>query len=129
MPLVKISLIGGRPPEHKLNVAEAVHSALVASFKIPANDKNIRIEEYKKEDFILPEGKSEQYVIVEISAFSGRSVDAKRLLYRTIVENLGALGIVPQDIFILLHEEPLENWGIRGGIAACDIDLGFSPKV
>ncbi len=129
MPLVKISMLEGRPPELKLKVAEAIHSALVTAFKIPAHDKNIRIEEYKKQDFILPEGKSEQYVIIEISAFSGRCTDAKRSLYKTIVENLGGLGIVPEDIFILLHEEPLENWGIRGGIAACDIDFGFNPKV
>lgn len=129
MPLVKISMIEGRPQEHKLKVAEGIHGALVTSFKIPAHDKNIRIEEYKKQDFILPEGKSEQYVIIEIYAFSGRSTDAKRFLYKTIVENLGGLGITPEDIFILLHEEPLENWGIRGGIAACDIDFGFNPKV
>ncbi|WP_010251117.1 tautomerase family protein [Acetivibrio cellulolyticus] len=129
MPLTKISMIEGRTQEEKLKVAEGVHSALVTSFKIPVGDKNIRIDEYKKQDFILPEGKSEQYVVVEISAFSGRSTDAKRLLYRTIVENLRSLGIKPEDVFILLHEEPLENWGIRGGIAACDIDFGFNVKV
>jgi phenylpyruvate tautomerase PptA (4-oxalocrotonate tautomerase family) len=129
MPLIKISMIEGRTVDERLAVAEAVHKALIVAFKIPVHDKNIRIEEYKKENFILPPGKSDQYVIVEISVFSGRSVEAKRLLYKSIVENLAASGIESNDIFILLHEEPLENWGIRGGKAACDIDLGFSTRV
>lgn len=121
MPLIKIGMIEGRTSEEKLKVVESVHNALVTAFKMSSGDKNIRIEEYKKENYILTEGKSEKYVLVEIAAFPGRTIDAKRLLYRTIVESLGSLGVPPEDIFILLYEEPLENWGIRGGIAACDI--------
>ena len=124
MPLTKISMIEGRTKDEKCKVAESIHNALVATFKIPADDKNIRIEEYKKENYILSEGKSDQYVLIEIAAFPGRNTEAKRLLYKTIVENLGSLGIKPEDVFILLYEEPLENWGIRGGIAACDIYTG-----
>lgn len=124
MPLIKISMIEGRALEEKHKVAESIHNALVETFRIPAEDKNIRIEEYKKENYILSEGKSEQYILVEIAAFPGRNTDTKRLLYKTIVENLGSLGIKPEDVFILLYEEPLENWGIRGGIAACDIYNG-----
>lgn len=124
MPLIKIGMIEGRTSEEKLKIAESIHNAMVTAFKIPSGDKNIRIEEYKKENYILPEGKSEQYVLVEIAAFPGRTIDAKRLLYRTIVDNLGNLGITAGDIFIVLYEEPYENWGIRGGIAACDIDFG-----
>ncbi len=29
----------------------------------------------------------------------------------------------------MLHEPPLVNWGVRGGKAASDIDLGFALKV
>lgn len=123
MPLIKISMIEGRTQKEKLTVADEIHKALIQAFKIPAEDKNIRIEEYKKENFILSPGKSEKYVLVEISAFSGRTVETKRLLYKSIVENLGRLGIEPEDVFILVHEEPKENWGIRGGIAACDVYL------
>ena len=129
MPLIKISMFEGRAAQEKQEVAKAVHDALIEAFRIPLNDTNIRIEEYKAEDWLLPPGKSTQYVLTEISAFSGRSADAKRLLYKAIVRNLGSLGIVPGNIFILLYEEPPVNWGIRGGIAACDIDLGFDINV
>ncbi len=129
MPVVKISMIEGRTQEEKHAIMNAVHSALIKSFKIPEYEKNIRIEEYKMENYILPPGKSEKYTMVEITAFAGRSMDAKRLLYKSIVDNLKALGIDAMDIFIIVYEEPLENWGIRCGIPACDLDLGFNIKV
>jgi phenylpyruvate tautomerase PptA (4-oxalocrotonate tautomerase family) len=60
--------------------------------------------------------------------FSGRSLQAKKLLYRTIVNKLGALGIPEDHIKVLLREIEQENWGIRG-IPASEIDLGFEIKV
>ncbi len=129
MPLVKLSLIVGRTLEEKYAVADAVHTALVESFKIPEHDRNIRIEEYKKENFLLPPGKSEKYILVEITAFEGRTMDAKRLLYRNITDNLKKLGLDVMDNSIIIYEEPLHNWGVRGGIPACDLDLGFKINV
>ena len=84
---------------------------------------------YKNENYILPPGKSEKYILVEITAFAGRTVDAKRLLYKNIIDNLKKLGIDALDVFVIVCEEPLENWGIRGGIPACDLDLGFNFNV
>ena len=43
--------------------------------------------------------------------------------------NLIKFGIPDDHILILLRESPLQNWGIRGGQAACDIDLGFQLDV
>lgn len=129
MPVVKISMIEGRTREEKHAIMTAVHQALIKSFKIPENDRNIRVEEYTRENYPLPPGNSEKYTLVEITAFAGRSVDAKRLLYKTIIENLKTLGIDARDIFIIIYEEPLENWGIRGGIPACDLDIGFDINV
>jgi phenylpyruvate tautomerase PptA (4-oxalocrotonate tautomerase family) len=42
---------------------------------------------------------------------------------------MGRLGVNPMDVFILLHEPPMENWGIRGGIPASEVDLGFKLNV
>jgi phenylpyruvate tautomerase PptA (4-oxalocrotonate tautomerase family) len=49
MPLVKISLLKGRSIAEKAAIIEAVHSALMAAFKIPAHDRNLRIFEFDKE--------------------------------------------------------------------------------
>jgi len=59
----------------------------------------------------------------------GRSVEAKRRLYGEIVDRLEPLGIPRDHVSITLRESPAENWGIRGGQAACDVDLGFNVKV
>jgi len=44
------------------------------------------------------------------------------------VRRFGELGIEATDIFIVLQEPPLENWGIRG-VPASEIDLGFNLRV
>jgi hypothetical protein len=51
----------------------------------------------------------------EIFMFTGCSVLAKKELYQGIVNKLGKLGILASDVFILLHEVPVENWRVRGG--------------
>jgi phenylpyruvate tautomerase PptA (4-oxalocrotonate tautomerase family) len=108
---------------------EAIHSALREALKIPENDRDIRFNEYHPEDFQVPPEKTENYILVEITMFAGRSLQAKKELYRGIVTNLGKLGILGGDVFIVLHEVPLENWGIRGGIPASELDLGFKVDV
>lgn len=60
----------------------------------------------------------------------GRSLSAKRHLYKAIVRNLGQppINTKPDDILIALHEVPLENWGIHGRPGS-EVDLGFDVKV
>jgi phenylpyruvate tautomerase PptA (4-oxalocrotonate tautomerase family) len=129
MPVVKIDTRRGLAPETKKRLLDAVHEALVTAFKIPDHDRTQRLVEHAPEDFEIPPGRGERYTVVEISVFAGRSIDAKRALYRELVERFEATGIPRADVFILLHEEPVENWGLRGGLAGCDIDLGFKIQV
>ena len=46
-------------------------------------------------------------------------------LYQGIVNNLEVLGIPPKYVTIIIRDIPLENWGIRGGQAACDVAFGI----
>jgi phenylpyruvate tautomerase PptA (4-oxalocrotonate tautomerase family) len=71
----------------------------------------------------------ERYTVVRIDVFSGRSIDAKRQLYQAIVSLLQPLGIPADHILISLREMPAENWGLQGGQAACDVDLGYQVNV
>jgi phenylpyruvate tautomerase PptA (4-oxalocrotonate tautomerase family) len=74
-----------------------------------------RIVEHAREAFELPPSSSDDFVLVEVTMFAGRSSQAKRDLYQALVRNLGELGIAPTDVFVVLQEPPMENWGIRGG--------------
>lgn len=125
MPLVVINIFKGRSVEEKLSLQEAVHAALVDSYRIPAEDYNQRLVEFTPEDWIVPPGKGPLYVLIEIMQFAGRTPETKGRLYKELVEQLVFLGIPKGDIFILIKEEPLHNWGIRGGQRADRVDLGF----
>ena len=129
MPLVKIEARQGLGSDLKRQMLDAVHGALLEAFKIPDRDRHQRFVEYAPDDFEIPGGKGERFAIVEIDAFAGRSLDAKRALYASIAARFEALGIPTNDVMIVLREVPAENWGLRGGRAACDVDLGFEVKV
>ena len=130
MPVVKISLLEGQNRKYKRALLDGVHSALVEAFQIPDSDRHQQLYELDRDHFEISEGKSDQSVLVEIIAFQGRSLDAKRKLYAAIVRNFGeAPGISGDDILIIIHEPPMENWGLRGGKPANEVDLGFKVTV
>ncbi len=128
MPLVKVSLLKGKSIEEKKALLDAIHAALLDAFKIPENDRTQRIFEFEPENFEIPEEKTSNYTIIEIDVFPGRSLDAKRKLYQKIVQNLSEQ-IQPNDILVILKEPSLDNWGVRGGMPASEIDLGFKLDV
>ena len=107
---------------------EAVYQAQREALKVPEGDRQIRYIEHRPEHFAVPPGKSENYTLVEFILFPGRSLEAKRHLYQALVRRFGEMGIDATDIFIVLQEPPLENWGIRG-VPASEIDLGFNLRV
>lgn len=125
MPLVRIEVLKGRSSADKERLLQAVHSALVEAFEVPEDDRTQRLVEHEPEDFEIPSARSQAFTLVEITAFVGRSLWAKRALYATIVRNLGEVGVPPDDVLIVIHEPPLENWGIRGGKSADEVDLGY----
>jgi phenylpyruvate tautomerase PptA (4-oxalocrotonate tautomerase family) len=131
MPSVLIEVRQQYSREVESGIMEAVHSALRECFKILPGDRNIRLIVHKPHRFECPpeREKPEYYTHISIDCFAGRSIEAKRSLYRAIVNNLEGFGIPNNHVKIMLREIKAENWGIRGGFAACDIDLGFDVNV
>lgn len=125
MPLVRIEVLEGRSASERRVLLQGVHAALVEAFGIPEHDRTQRVIEHAADNFEIPPGHSERYVLVEITAFAGRSSRAKRDLYQAVVRNLSEAGVPTHDISIVLLEPPLENWGIQGGRSAADVDLGY----
>lgn len=129
MPFAKIEVRRTRTPAEVEALIEAIYQAQREALLVPEGDRQIRYVEHKPEHFAVPPGKTENDTFVEVILFPGRSVEAKRRLYQEIVARFGALGIAAADVFIVLHEPPLENWGIRGGVPATEVDLGFNLRV
>jgi len=89
-----------------------------------------RLYELDRENFEVTPTKTEQCTLIEITAFKGRSLEAKKNLYKEIINNLKIdFGIDCNDIVIVINEPPLENWGVRGGNPANEVNLGFKTEV
>ncbi|MBI3481311.1 MAG: tautomerase family protein [Nitrosomonadales bacterium] len=131
MPSVLIEVRRQYTQAQEVALMEAVHTALREAFKILPDDRNVRLVVHEPHRFICPPDKEhpELYTHISIDAFAGRSLDAKRNLYKAVVNNLEALGVPKDHVKILLREIQKENWGIRGGQAGCDVELGFKVEV
>lgn len=115
MPLVRVEMIRGKSPEYKKSVLTNIHEGLMESFDIADWDRFQRIVEISPEDFELPEGKTKDFMIIELTVFPGRTKEQKRKAIETITGKLhDSLGIAPTDVFIVINEPPLENWGMAG---------------
>jgi len=115
--------------EQEEAIIDAVHAALMEGIKTPQWDKTIRLIVHEPHRFATPPQKDERYTLVDVDLFCGRSLSAKRAFYRAIVNNLGELGIPADHIKVLLRESAAENWGVRGGVPASEVDLGFKIDV
>ena len=110
-------------------IIEAVHAALREALKIPEWDRTVRLIVHEAHRFAAPPGKSDRHTLVDIDLFAGRSLAAKKALYQALVCNLGAYGIPADHIKVLLRESSAENWGVRGGVPASEVELGFKIDV
>lgn len=128
MPSTRIETRAGWLDGRHAEFIAAIQRALVEGIRIPGQDRDIRILEYPEHAFAPPVGHGPHYCIIEITMFAGRTLDAKRRLYASVVSELAAFDIAASDIKIFIHDVPRENWGL-GGKAATDIELGFKVDV
>ncbi|WP_237215234.1 tautomerase family protein [Falsiroseomonas oryziterrae] len=128
MPCVRIAT-GLWATGQEAALIEAVQSALVSAFRIPEGDRDVVLDLYPENRRIVPAGRSDRYTRVEIVGIAARSAEAKRALYRTIVDNLEQVGVPRPESRIVIIEPPAENWGIKSGIPASEAELGFRIDV
>jgi phenylpyruvate tautomerase PptA (4-oxalocrotonate tautomerase family) len=96
-------------------LSDAIHRAVVEALAYPPEKRFHRFIGLTPDDFLYPPDRSDRYLILEISIFEGRSVEAKKALIRALYQYIGdATGITPNDIEITIFETPRHNWGIRG---------------
>ncbi len=78
MPLARIETRKQWLPEQVQAIIEAVYQAQREALRVPEHDRQIRFIEHRPEHFHVPPGKSENYTLIEITLFAGRSIEAKR---------------------------------------------------
>ncbi|TMH46419.1 MAG: tautomerase family protein [Betaproteobacteria bacterium] len=115
MPLVRISLLKGRPPELRRKIGDAIHRALVETMDVPQRDRFQLLTEHEPGDLVydsdyLGIARTNEIVIVQITLSAGRTLAQKRALFGRIANNLAALGLRREDAWINLVEVAKENW-------------------
>ena len=128
MPLARIEVRRPRPDTEVEAMIQAVYAAQREALKVPEDDRQIRYVELDPLRFTVPPDRTADFTLVEIAMFAGRSPEAKRDLHASIVRRFGELGIAPSDVLVVLHDVPLDDWGLRG-VPASSVDLGFRIDV
>ena len=129
MPIVRIEDAAARSPATRQAIIECVFDGLKQVFGVSDEELQARYQSFDPACFVPPGGLSD-YLHVRITVFAGRKPETKKKLYAVLVQGLSALlGMAPASIVILLDEHPGENWGMRGGRMASEIDFGYEIGV
>ncbi len=92
-----------------------IHECVMDVLHLPEGKRAHRFFPMDRDDFLMPEGRTDSYIIVEIQLIEGRTVKTRKRLVRALFDRLHAvLGFNLQDIEITLIETPACNSGFRG---------------
>lgn len=114
---------------HRDVLSDAIHGAVMSALEYPEEKRFHRFVALDPRDFIHPQDRGQDYTIIEVSMFEGRSEAARRELISQLFLRVEAeTGIPPHSVEITITETPKVNWGIRGTNAA-DLALGYKVNV
>jgi len=123
MPLAHISMRTGKPDVYRQAIFDSLHRAMRETFNVPEDNQFATITEHDAKNFrygasYLGIARSDDLVLIQITAANTRTVEQKQALYRRIAALLGeSPGIRPEDVFVNLVEVAKENWSLGNGLA------------
>ena len=123
MPLVRVSLRKGKSDDYKKAIGDGVYKAMREAFNVPEEDRFVVVSEHSESEFqfsktYLDIARSDDLVIIQITANNTRTVEQKKALFAEIAELLSINpGLRKEDVFVSLVDVPKENWSFGNGIA------------
>jgi 4-oxalocrotonate tautomerase len=123
MPLVRISLRQGKSAAYKQAIGDGIYKAMLETFDVPKEDRFVIVSEHSESELqfsrtYLDIARSDDLVIIQITANNTRSRDQKKALFARIADLLSVdPGLRKEDVFINLVEVAKENWSFGNGIA------------
>lgn len=123
MPLVRVSLRRGKTDDYKQAIGDGVYQAMREVFNVPEEDRFVVVSEHSESEFqfsrtYLDIARSDDLVIIQITANNTRTIEQKKALFARIAELLSQHpGLRKEEIFISLVDVPKENWSFGNGIA------------
>jgi phenylpyruvate tautomerase PptA (4-oxalocrotonate tautomerase family) len=123
MPLVRFSMIKGKPAGFGEKVGRIVYEAMVDAINVPQGDRFQVVTEHDTAGLFYDRGylgiaRSDGIVVIQMTLSEGRTLEQKKTLYKRLAERLHAeLGVRTEDVFVNLVEVKKENWSFGNGIA------------
>ena len=123
MPLVRIALRRGKSPAYLAAIREGIYVAMRETFDVPEDDRFMLVTQHDADEFdysprYLGIARSDDLVVIQITANNTRTVEQKQALYRRIAERLvDNPGVRPADVFISLVGVLREDWSFGNGRA------------
>jgi hypothetical protein len=123
MPFVRISLRKGKSRAYLRALSDNLHRALVEAFGVPQADRFQVILQHDPEELVfdrdyLAGPRSDDFVLITITAGRARSTEVKQGFYKRAVALLGeAPGIRPEDVMIVITTTGADEWSFGNGIA------------
>ncbi len=121
MPYVRISLIKGKSPEYIKKLSDGIHQSLVESFEVPQDDRFQVIHQHEAYELVFDKHymggpRSENYVLICVTAGRVRSTKVKQDFYQNLVESLNKLiGIRPEDVMVVINTTQADEWSFSNG--------------
>jgi 4-oxalocrotonate tautomerase len=123
MPLVRVSLRRGKSDDYKKAIGDGVYKAMREVFNVPDEDRFVVVSEHSESEFqfsktYLDIARSDDLVIIQITANNTRTTEQKKALFARIAELLSQHpGLRKEDVFVSLVDVAKENWWFGNGIA------------
>ena len=121
MPFARISLHRGKPGEYLQALSQSLHAALVESFEVPPTDRFQVIHQHEAGELIfdrhyLGGPRSDDFLLIEITAGRVRDTATKQRFYRSLVQRLQREpGIDPEDVMVVITTTDAQARSFGGG--------------
>jgi len=99
----------------KSKMSDLIHQSMRSVLGMPEDKRAHRFIPMDKSDFYYPDGRSDNYTVIEINMMEGRQIETKKALIKSIFVAIESeLNISPVDVEITIKEQPTHCWGFRG---------------
>ncbi|MBD2510312.1 tautomerase family protein [Nostoc muscorum FACHB-395] len=126
---IKVYSLADKLNPIKAELSNVIHTSLIEVLQIAPEKRFHRFFPLDKSDFYYPSDRTNNYLVIEISMFEGRSVETKKDLIRLLIKNINEKFNIPiYDIEITIFETSKSNWGIRG-LPGDELTLNYKIEV
>ena len=122
MPLVRIDLVRGRPPEDVRRLADTVQEVMLEVFAAPPGDRYQVIHQHDRDEIVAEDTglgikRTDGVTIIQVTQ-QGRSREQKEALYAALAQRLDEEGLVrPTDLIVSVTENTRDDWSFGHGRA------------